>query len=64
MFLKTETTKSTAAFYDDLARLRQELDRADAVVILSLIHILFLLISRDPRAAFIHLVSVRRDRIA
>ena len=33
MFLKTETTKSTAAFYDDLARLRQELDRADAVVI-------------------------------
>ena len=33
MFLKTETTKSTAAFSDDLARLRQELDRADAVVI-------------------------------
>ena len=32
MFLKTETTKSTAAFSDDLARLRQELDRADAVV--------------------------------
>ena len=33
MFLKTETTKSTAAFSDDLARLRPELDRADAVVI-------------------------------
>lgn len=33
MFLKTETTKSTAAFSDDLARLRQELDRADAVII-------------------------------
>ena len=33
MFLKTETTKSTAAFSDDLARLRQALDRADAVVI-------------------------------
>ena len=33
MFLKSETTKSTAAFSDDLARLRQELDRADAVVI-------------------------------
>ena len=33
MFLKTETTKSTAAFSDDLDHLRQELDRADAVVI-------------------------------
>ena len=33
MFLKTETTKPPAAFSDDLARPRQELDRADAVVI-------------------------------
>ena len=39
MCLKTKTMKSTEAYWDNIEKLKDKLNEAEAVIILSLIHI-------------------------